>query len=228
MTDTYKTLASESTGEFKDRGSKFIAYATPLSPSPRGSPSDSTEADFTNFLEKVKKEHPKARHHCYAWRLGMDGNRYRANDDGEPSGTAGRPILGQIDSFGLTNVGIVVVRYFGGTLLGTSGLIAAYRESAAEALKNGVIVDKIVEDIFEIQFEYDKMPDVMNAIKRLNINILEQKFDEKGTLLVSIRQSEVTHKNWAFYAAILKMSLEAVEKMEQPVEYLGGVSFMKK
>ena len=99
MTDTYKTLASESTGELKDRGSKFIAYATPLS----------IESDFMNFLEKIKKEHPKARHHCYAWRMGLDGNRYRANDDGEPSGTAGRPILGQIDSFGLANVGIVVV-----------------------------------------------------------------------------------------------------------------------
>lgn len=221
MTDTYKTLASESTGEFKDRGSKFIAYATPLSPSP-------IEADFTNFLEKVKKEHPKARHHCYAWRLGMDGNRYRANDDGEPSGTAGRPILGQIDSFGLTNVGIVVVRYFGGTLLGTSGLIAAYRESAAEALRNGVVVDKIVEDIFEIQFEYDKMPDVMNAVKWLNINVLEQKFDDRGTLVVSIRQSEVTNKNRAFYAAVMKITLEEVEKMQQPVENLGGVSFMKK
>ena len=218
MTDTYKTLASESTGEFKDRGSKFIAYATPLS----------IETDFTNLLEKIKKEHPKARHHCYAWRLGMAGNRYRANDDGEPSGTAGRPILGQIDSLGLTNVGIVVVRYFGGTLLGTSGLIAAYRESAAESLKNGVIVDKIVEDIFEIQFEYDKMPDVMNAVKRLNINILEQKFDEKGTLLVSIRQSEVTNKKWAFYAAIMKHSLEEVEKKKQPIENWGGVSFMKK
>ena len=99
VTDTYKTLASESTGELKDRGSKFIAYATPLS----------IESDFMNFLEKIKKEHPKARHHCYAWRMGLDGNRYRANDDGEPSGTAGRPILGQIDSFGLANVGIVVV-----------------------------------------------------------------------------------------------------------------------
>ena len=100
MKDTYKTITSESSGEFKDKGSKFIAYTTPLS----------IEADFTLFLDKIKKLHPKARHHCYAWRLGMDGNRHRANDDGEPSGTAGRPILGQIDSFGLTNVGVVVVR----------------------------------------------------------------------------------------------------------------------
>ena len=117
MIDTYKTIASISMGEFKDRGSKFIAYTSPLLPhSVRG---DNLEGDFSLFLEKIKKEHPKARHYCYAWRMGLDGNSFRANDDGEPSGTAGRPILGQIDSFGLTNVGVVVVRYFGGTLLGT-------------------------------------------------------------------------------------------------------------
>ena len=196
--DTYKTIAAPTIGEFKDRGSKFIAYTTPIY----------MESDFPIFLERVKKEHPKARHHCYAWRLGMDKNRYRANDDGEPSGTAGRPILGQIDSFGLTNVGIVVVRYFGGTLLGISGLIAAYRESAAEALRQATIEDKIVEDIFEIRFGYDKMPDVMNAIKRLSINVLQQKFEDDGCITFSIRQSEVTEKLLAIKASILKISLE--------------------
>lgn len=196
--DTYKTIAAPTIGEFKDRGSKFIAYTTPLS----------TEADFPIFLEKIKKEHPKARHHCFAWRIGTDGNRYRANDDGEPSGTAGRPILGQIDSFGLTNVGVVVVRYFGGTLLGTSGLIAAYRESTAEAIRQAIIEDRIVENIFDIRFSYDKMPDVMNALKRLSINILEQKFDMDGCITFSIRQSEVTQKLLEMKAAILKISLE--------------------
>lgn len=224
MIDSYKTLATESVGEYKDKGSKFIAYATPLS---EKSDSESIETDFVHFLEKVKKEHPKARHHCYAWRVGLDGNRYRSNDDGEPSGTAGRPILGQIDSLGLTNVGIVVVRYFGGTLLGTSGLIAAYRESAAEALKNAEIIEKIVEDIFEIRFEYDKMPDVMNAVKRLNINILKQEFDEKGMLTVSIRKSESEKKIITFYAQVLKISTEEVEHMQQPVEQAGGVYFLK-
>ena len=196
--DTYKTIAAPTIGEFKDRGSKFIAYTTPLS----------TEADFPIFLEKIKKEHPKARHHCFAWRIGTDGNRYRANDDGEPSGTAGRPILGQIYSFGLTNVGVVVVRYFGGTLLGTSGLIAAYRESTAEAIRQAIIEDRIVENIFDIRFSYDKMPDVMNALKRLSINILEQKFDMDGCITFSIRQSEVTQKLLEMKAAILKISLE--------------------
>lgn len=196
--DTYKTIAEPTIGEFKDRGSKFIAYTTPLS----------IETDFPIFLEKIKKEHPKARHHCYAWRMGMDKNHYRANDDGEPSGTAGRPILGQIDSFGLTNVGIVVVRYFGGTLLGTSGLIVAYRESAAEALRKATIEDRIVEDIFQIQFGYDKMPEVMNALKRLSINILRQEFNEDGCITFSIRQSEVEQKLLEMKAAILKISLE--------------------
>ncbi|MDV7398872.1 YigZ family protein, partial [Arthrospira platensis SPKY1] len=134
----YKTLASSSTGEFKDRGSKFIAYAYPV-------------ADEEEAMEKVaelRKEHFKARHHCFAWRFGVDGLRFRANDDGEPSGTAGRPILGQIDSFELTNVVVIVVRYFGGTLLGASGLIQAYRESAAEALRQATIEERILQAIY--------------------------------------------------------------------------------
>ncbi len=196
--DTFHTIAEPTIGEVKDRGSKFIAYTTPLS----------TEADFAVFLEKIKKEHPKGRHHCFAWRLGLDGNRYRANDDGEPSGTAGRPILGQIDSFDLTNVGVVVVRYFGGTLLGTSGLIAAYRESTAEAFLQSTIVERIVEDVFDIRFGYDKMPDVMNALKRLSINILSQKFDLDGCITFSIRQSAIEQTLLELKAAILKISLE--------------------
>jgi uncharacterized YigZ family protein len=198
MKDTYKTITSESIGEFKDKGSKFIAYTIALS----------IESDFTEFLDKIKKLHPKARHACYAWRLGMDNNRHRANDDGEPSGTAGRPILGQIDSFGLTNVGVVVVRYFGGTLLGTSGLIQAYRESTCEALKNTEIVERMVEDIFDIQFEYAKMPDVMNALKRLTINILKQDFNEKGVVKISIRKSETDEKILKMRALIMKISTD--------------------
>ena len=210
--DTYKTIASTSSGEFKDKGSKFIAYATPLLPhSVRG---DSLEGDFPAFLEIIKKKHPKARHHCYAWRMGMDGNSYRANDDGEPNGTAGRPILGQIDSFGLTNVGVVVVRYFGGILLGTSGLIAAYKESTAEAFRQAEIIDKIIEDIFEIKFEYDKMPDVMNALKRLTINILSQEFNESGVINISIRQSESKQIVLHFRALVLKKSIEETQMRE--------------
>ncbi|MEM6700850.1 MAG: YigZ family protein, partial [Bacteroidota bacterium] len=130
MSDQYKTLAAPSTGEFKDRGSKFFAYAFPVE----------TETEVATALEQVKKEHFKARHHCYAYRLGMDKNNFRANDDGEPSGMAGRPILGQIDSWELTDVFIVVVRYFGGTKLGTSGLINAYKKSAMDALEQAEII----------------------------------------------------------------------------------------
>jgi uncharacterized YigZ family protein len=204
MIDTYKTLSKESMAEYKDRGSKFIAYAYPLS----------IEVDFTVFLEKLKKEHPKARHHCFAWRLGMDSNRYRANDDGEPSGTAGRPILGQIDSFGLTNVGVIVVRYFGGTLLGTSGLIEAYRESTAEALRNAEIIEKIIEDTFEIIFEYDKMPNVMNALKKLNINVLSQNYNENGVIKICIRQSEAEEKIIQMRAQIMKISVDETRTRE--------------
>ena len=208
MIDTYKTIAASSMGEFKDKGSKFIAYTIPLS----------IEGDFSLFLEKIKKEHPKARHHCYAWRMGMDGNSYRANDDGEPSGTAGRPILGQIDSFGLTNVGVVVVRYFGGTLLGTSGLIVAYKESTAEAFRQAEIIDKIIEDIFEIRFEYDKMPDVMNALKRLNIKVLSQEFTESGVINISIRQSESEQTALHFRSLVLKKSIEETQMLLRSLE----------
>lgn len=210
MNDSYKTIAHDSTGEFKDRGSKFMAYATPLS----------IETDFPLFLEKIKKLHPKARHHCFAWRVGMDGNSFRANDDGEPTGTAGRPILGQIDSFGLTNISIVVVRYFGGTLLGTSGLINAYRESAAEALRQAKTVNKILEDVFEIRFEYDKMPDVMNALKRININVLSQQFDTSGVVTISIRQSEADETIWHLQALILKKSISETKMLLDGTHYI--------
>ena len=201
MKDSFNTIEAPTSGEFKDKGSKFLAYAGPLS----------IEADFPIFLEKIKKEHPKARHHCFAWRLGLDQNRYRSNDDGEPSGTAGRPILGQIDSFGLTNVGVVVVRYFGGTLLGTSGLITAYREATKLALSEAVIIEKIVENNYQIDFNYDKMSDVMNAVKRLNINVLKQIFEEKGTLIIAIRQSESEQKLLEMRALIMKISLEEAQ-----------------
>lgn len=208
MKDSFNTIETGTFGEFKDKGSKFLAYASPLG---CFVPHNDGEGDFSIFLEKIKKEHPKARHYCFAWRLGLDQNRYRANDDGEPSGTAGRPILGQIDSFGLTNVGVVVVRYFGGTLLGTSGLITAYREATAAALREATIVERIVENTYEIKFGYDKMPDVMNAVKRLTINVLKQVFEETGTLIISIRQSESEQRLLEMRAAIMKISLEEAQ-----------------
>lgn len=160
----YKTIGSTGTAEFKDRGSKFIAYAYPVS---------STE-EVKQKLQVLKKEHPKAVHHCYAYRLGMNKNSFRANDDGEPSGSAGRPILGQIDSAGLTNVLVVVVRYFGGTLLGVPGLINAYKTATADALHPLPVIEKWIEDKVEIQFDYPSMSEVFYLLKQGEASIYKQ------------------------------------------------------
>jgi len=181
MKDTYKTIAAPSIGEYKEKGSKFIAYAFDVY----------TEEDVKQKLEIVKKDHFKARHHCYAYRLGQDGKQYRANDDGEPSGTAGRPILGQIDSFGLTNILSVVVRYFGGTKLGTSGLKRAYKESTRDAFEEATIVEKIIEDQFTITYDYVATSDVMNYLKKEDFAILSSVYEDKAVLTVSIRQSDI-------------------------------------
>ena len=159
--DFYTTIEKSSTAEFKDRGSKFIAYAFPIQ----------TADDFKMQLQDLKKEHPKAVHHCFAYRIGTDGNNFRSSDDGEPSGTAGKPILGQIDSKELVNVAIVVVRYWGGTLLGVPGLINAYKASAAMALQVTPIVQKQVELLYNIEFDYTQMNDVMMILKQFNCTI---------------------------------------------------------
>ncbi len=182
MKDTYHTIDGPAEGEFRDRGSKFLAYAFCVN----------SQEEWQSRLEEVRKAHPKARHHCFAYRIGIDGNNYRANDDGEPSGTAGRPILGQIDSFGLTNVLVVVVRYFGGTLLGTSGLIQAYKGSAADALQKAAIVEKIVMARFRLRFDYQWLSQVMNAVKKLDVQIDNQHFGDTAFIDISIRKSEIT------------------------------------
>lgn len=201
MKDTYKTITGESLGEFKDRGSKFIAYAYPVY----------TEADWQERLEEVRKLHPKARHHCYAYRLGLDENNYRANDDGEPSGTAGRPILGQIDSFKLTNIIVIVVRYFGGTLLGTSGLINAYKLSAADALERAEVIEKTVEDIYRLTFDYALMSNVMNAVKKLDLEMVAQDFGNIGNVDIAIRQSEMDDTLLQLKALTGDMLIEMVD-----------------
>lgn len=204
MTDHYKTIAGPSTGEFKDRGSKFLAYAYPVF----------TEEEWQEALEAVKKEHFKARHHCYAYRLGVDQNEFRANDDGEPSGTAGRPILGQIDSFELTNIIVIVVRYFGGTKLGTSGLINAYKLSAAAALGNATIEERLIEDVYTLDFEYHLMPNVMNALKKLDLNVIKQDFGNRGHIKIAVRQGEVDPTLKQLKALIANVHLEEVEELE--------------
>ena len=169
--DFYQTIEKPSNAEFKDRGSKFIAFAFPIE----------TADDFKQQLQLLKKEHPKAVHHCFAYRIGTDarpngssgrGNNFRSSDDGEPSGTAGKPILGQIDSKGITNVTVIVVRYWGGTLLGVPGLINAYKTAAALALQKTPIVQKEIEINYTIEFEYNKMNEVMMVLKQFNCTII--------------------------------------------------------
>ncbi len=204
MKDTFYTIANPSEGEFKDRGSKFIAYAYPT---------DNAES-IQEKLAAIKKEHFKARHHCYAYRLGLDRNNFRANDDGEPSGTAGKPILGQIDRLELTNVLVVVVRYFGGTKLGTSGLINAYKTATATALEKAAIVEKTVKALFEIKFDYALMSDVMNAIKRGDFEVVKQEFTSDAVIVVAIPLSEVEQKITQFKAHVAKCNVAETEKLE--------------
>ncbi|MBL0181629.1 MAG: YigZ family protein [Chitinophagaceae bacterium] len=160
--DFYFTIDKPSTAEFKDRGSKFIAYAFPIE----------TTDDFKSQLQLLKKDHPKAVHHCFAYRIGTDGNNFRSSDDGEPSGTAGKPILGQIDSKGITNAAVIVIRYWGGTMLGVPGLINAYKTTTALALQVTPVVQRQVEVIYSIEFDYTRMNEVMMVIKQYNCTVL--------------------------------------------------------
>lgn len=165
--DYYYTIDRSASAEFKDRGSKFIAFAFPIA----------SVADFKKQLQELKDEHPKAAHHCFAYRIGTDGNSFRSSDDGEPSGSAGKPILGQIDSKQLTDLAVVVVRYFGGTLLGVPGLINAYKTVATLALQTTPIIQKAVEMKYRLQFDYTRMNEVMMITKKYNCTVLEQQME---------------------------------------------------
>lgn len=180
ITDIYNTIDKESTGYFKDKGSKFYSFAFPLT----------NEEAVKAIIAKLKKEHHSARHHCYAWRLGTEDIRFRANDDGEPSSTAGKPILGQLQSYKLTNILVVVVRYFGGTLLGVSGLINAYKNAAADVLENAEILKKTIERKYKISFTYNELNRVMQILKHENYNIVSTDFQESCSLIFSVRKSE--------------------------------------
>jgi uncharacterized YigZ family protein len=185
--DFYYTIEKPSVAEFKDRGSKFIAYAFPIADT----------HDFKLQLAGVKKEHPKATHHCFAYRIGLEGTNYRVSDDGEPSGSAGRPILGQIDSRQTTNVLIIVVRYFGGALLGVPGLINAYKTAAALALQVTPVVQKPVLIHYRLQFDYTQMNEVMTILKKFSCPVLKQEsqlFCRVETAIPKNREEEVLNK----------------------------------
>ena len=178
-TDTYKTINASSRGIFKDRGSRFIAIAVPVK----------SHDEVKSKLDEYRKEYHDARHHCYAYILGFERSIWRANDDGEPSGTAGKPIIGQINSFGLTDILIVVIRYFGGTLLGTSGLINAYKAAAYEAINNSEIIELTVNDYFKIEFPYASMNGVMKILKEENIIQTDQVYGLECSVIIGFRIS---------------------------------------
>ena len=179
MTDEYLTLKGPGEGLFKDKGSKFFGYAFPVA----------EEEQIKRVLDEVRALHPKARHHCYAWRLGTEGENYRSNDDGEPSGSAGKPILNALLSAEITFALVIVVRYFGGTLLGVPGLIHAYRESAAAALSQAEKEVRTVDIPVRIDYDFDQTNVVMQVIKKMDLTVKGQFYEERSGLLLEVRKS---------------------------------------
>mgnify|MGYP002741673310 FL=1 len=186
---TYRTLELPIQAEFKDKGSRFLVFAYPVQ----------TAEQVRKHVDDLRQEHHKARHWCYAYRFGVDGNQFRANDDGEPSGSAGRPILGQIDSFELTDVLVVVVRYFGGTLLGVSGLIHAYKTSTQMALENAQIIEKNIEKMVWIRCEYPYLNEAIRIAKNHQAEIIEQdlQLDCRLTVRIPLVNAEACLAAWA-------------------------------
>ena len=182
MDDLYKTITSPSIETvFKDRNSKFYGYAFPVN----------EETSIKDFLEFLRKKHHAARHFCYAWQLGTESVRFRANDDGEPSNSAGMPIYGQIQSFEVTNILVVSVRYFGGTKLGVGGLINAYRASARLTLESSAIEEKTIDESFQLNFQYDLMSKVLRILKENSITITRQKLEMDCEIIIAVRKSHI-------------------------------------
>jgi len=200
--DSYKTIKKASKeGLFKDKGSKFYGYAFPVT----------NEEEIKEKIELLKKQHYNARHWCYAWQLGKKYDHYRANDDGEPSNSAGMPIYGQLQSFNVTNVLVVVVRYFGGTKLGVGGLIKAYKNGAKLALENSIIIYKTIDEVFLIKFEYPEMNTIMRIIKDENISIINQKMELDCQFIISIRKKEAI-RIFKIFENTYKVSIKVVKK----------------
>ncbi|WP_075340943.1 IMPACT family protein [Tenacibaculum agarivorans] len=199
--DIYKTITEPSEETlFKDRNSKFFGYAFPVI----------SEDDIKIKLEEIRKKHHTAGHHCYAWKLGTDTIRFRANDDGEPNNSAGQPIYGQIQAFDLTNVLVISVRYFGGTKLGVGGLINAYRTSAQLALEASKIIEKTIDIQYQLTFDYDMMNKVQRIIKERNITIVTQKLELNCQYIISVRKKESTAVFEAF-TTLFKVKIEEVK-----------------
>jgi uncharacterized YigZ family protein len=180
FSDSYFTVTSVSEAVYRDRGSKFFGFVYPVR----------SETEIKSILTDLRKAHPSARHHCYAWRLGPDKLASRSNDDGEPSGTAGKPIMGQIMSHDLTNVLVVVIRYFGGTLLGTAGLIHAYRTAADEAIKNNSVIEQFIEYEYTICYGFEETGSVMKLLKEMNAKIISNDYSGTNTILFRVRKQD--------------------------------------
>ena len=180
MPDTYKTIIAPTEGIYKEKGSKFLSFAIPVS----------SVDEVKEIVKNYRKEYYDSRHVCYAYMLGADRKEFRANDDGEPSGTAGRPILGQINSRELTNILVIVVRYFGGILLGTGGLVVAYKEATTDALNQAEVIEKTVDETIAILFDYVLMNEVMRIIKDTNAQISSQSFENQCEMQLSIRKQD--------------------------------------
>ena len=198
MDDLYKTITKPSIETlFKDRNSKFYGYAFPVT----------EEASVKDFLEFLRKKHHTARHFCYAWQLGTESVRFRANDDGEPSNSAGMPIYGQIQSFDVTNILVVSVRYFGGTKLGVGGLISAYRASARLTLESSAIEEKTIDDSFQLNFQYDLMSKVLRILKENSITIKRQKLEMDCEMIIAVRKSH-TQKVVKIFETLYKVEIK--------------------
>jgi uncharacterized YigZ family protein len=210
MEDIYHTLVEESTFYLKEKGSKFYGYAFPI---------ESIE-DFESRLDQIKKEHHKASHHCYAYRIGDQNLLFRSSDDGEPSGTAGLPILGQIDSFGLTDLAVIVVRYFGGTKLGASGLIKTYRLTAKETLYQSNIVKKIRYQTYLLRFEYLYLNKVMNYLKEKQIEIVEHIMTDEAQIKVALPQGKTTQ-------IIIELKAHLTNDFIENIDYHTAISGFK-
>lgn len=200
FSDEYKTIKEPVTGIFREKGSKFIAYAFEAE----------NETQFKSHLEEIKKEHFKARHHCYAYLFGTEGTNFRYNDDGEPSGTAGNPIYNQIRSHELSNIGIIVVRYFGGTKLGVPGLINAYKSATKDALENAVIVTRFIEKTIEIQYPYERTGEIMKLVNAGNYRIVENLYDPLPKLILNVRESKTEELKRQILASLLKRDVAEI------------------
>lgn len=198
--DTYQILASSAEGEYKEKGSKFLAYAFPVT----------TIGEIEYHLLELRDLHHKARHHCYAYRIGIDGELYRANDDGEPSGTAGKPIYGQLLSHDISDALVVVIRYFGGTKLGASGLINAYKTAASEALTVASKKDKTLCDIYRLTFDYAEMGHVLNVTKHLHLDIIKKTFESEPFIEIEVPRSKIDESLCLLKAKLLNVSPEQI------------------